>query len=62
MDLSRRSFLKATTVGGAIALGFDLTKADTDPTEMMLASVVQKIENLLARAAELDPKLKPQVP
>jgi formate dehydrogenase major subunit len=27
VDLSRRSFLKATTVGGAIALGFDLTKA-----------------------------------
>ena len=27
MEFSRRSFLKATTVGGAIALGFDLTKA-----------------------------------
>jgi formate dehydrogenase major subunit len=27
MELSRRGFLKATTVGGAIALGFDLTKA-----------------------------------
>src|SRR5260370_4245534 len=27
MDLSRRTFLKARTVGGAIALGFDLTKA-----------------------------------
>jgi formate dehydrogenase major subunit len=27
VELSRRGFLKATTVGGAIALGFDLTKA-----------------------------------
>ena len=27
MEFSRRSFLKVTTVGGAIALGFDLTKA-----------------------------------
>lgn len=27
MELSRRSFIQATTVGGVIALGFDLTKA-----------------------------------
>jgi len=27
VEFSRRSFLKVTTVGGAIALGFDLTKA-----------------------------------
>ena len=27
MELSRRTFLKATTVGGAVALGFDLSKA-----------------------------------
>jgi len=27
MELSRRGFLKATTVGGVIALGFDLSKA-----------------------------------
>ncbi len=30
MELSRRGFLKATTVGGAIALGFDLTKAKAE--------------------------------
>lgn len=27
MELSRRGFLKASTVGGAVALGFDLSKA-----------------------------------
>jgi len=30
VELSRRGFLKATTVGGAIALGFDLTKAKAE--------------------------------
>jgi len=30
LELSRRGFLKATTVGGAIALGFDLTKAKAE--------------------------------
>ncbi len=30
MDLSRRSFLKATTVGGAVALGFDLSRAQAE--------------------------------
>ncbi len=30
MELSRRGFLKATTVGGAVALGFDLTKAHAE--------------------------------
>jgi len=30
MQLSRRGFLKATTVGGAVALGFDLTKAKAE--------------------------------
>jgi formate dehydrogenase major subunit len=30
VELSRRGFLKATTVGGAIALGFDLTKAHAE--------------------------------
>lgn len=30
MELSRRGFLKATTVGSAIALGFDLSKAHAE--------------------------------
>ena len=30
MPLSRRTFLKATTVGGAVALGFDLTRAQAE--------------------------------
>jgi formate dehydrogenase major subunit len=30
VELSRRGFLKATTVGGAIALGFDLSKAHAE--------------------------------
>ena len=30
MELSRRSFLKATTVGGAAALAFDLSKAQAE--------------------------------
>jgi len=30
MELSRRGFLKATTVGGAAALAFDLTKAQAE--------------------------------
>ncbi len=30
MELSRRGFLKATGIGGAVALGFDLTKAQAE--------------------------------
>ncbi len=36
MDLSRRSFLKATTVGGAVALGFDLTRARAEMREFKI--------------------------
>jgi len=30
MELTRRGFLKATTIGGTIALGFDVGKAKAE--------------------------------
>jgi len=41
MEVSRRSFLKATTVGGAIALGFDLTKARAEMRALKIARTTE---------------------
>ena len=41
MELSRRGFLKATTVGGAIALGFDLTKARAEMRAFKIARTTE---------------------
>jgi formate dehydrogenase major subunit len=37
VELSRRGFLKATTVGGAVALGFDLTQARAEMRAFKIA-------------------------
>lgn len=41
MELSRRGFFKATTVGGAIALGFDLSKAKAEIRGMKIARTTE---------------------
>src|SRR5438034_7200848 len=41
MELSRRNFLKATTVGGAIALGFDLSKARAELRELKISRTTE---------------------
>jgi len=41
MELSRRNFLKATTVGGAIALGFDLSKARAEIREFKISRTTE---------------------
>ena len=41
MELSRRGFLKATTVGGVIALGFDLSKAKAEVREMKISRTTE---------------------
>ncbi len=41
MKLSRRGFLKATTVGGAVALGFDLSKAQAEVREMKISRTTE---------------------
>ena len=41
MDLSRRSFLKATTVGGAVALGFDLSRAQAEVREFKISRTTE---------------------
>ena len=41
MDLSRRSFLKVTTVGGAVALGFDLTRAHAEMREFKISRTTE---------------------
>jgi len=41
VELSRRGFLKATTVGGAIALGFDLTKARAEMRAFKIARTTE---------------------
>lgn len=41
MELSRRSFLKATTVGGAIALGFDLSKAQAEMRAFKISRTIE---------------------
>ncbi len=41
MELSRRGFLKATTVGGAVALGFDLSKAKAEVRALKMARTTE---------------------
>lgn len=41
MELSRRSFLKATTVGGAVALGFDLSRAHAEMREFKVSRTTE---------------------
>ena len=41
MELSRRSFLKATTVGGAAALAFDLSKAQAEMRAFKIARTTE---------------------
>ena len=41
MELSRRGFLKVTTVGSAIALGFDLTKARAEMREFKISRTTE---------------------
>ena len=41
MDLSRRSFLKVTTVGGAVVLGFDLTRAHAEMRELKISRTTE---------------------
>jgi formate dehydrogenase major subunit len=41
MELTRRGFLKATTVGGTIALGFDVSKAKAEMREFKIARTTE---------------------
>ena len=41
MDLSRRSFLKVSTVGGAVALGFDLSRAHAEMREFKISRTTE---------------------
>jgi formate dehydrogenase major subunit len=41
VDLSRRSFLKATTVGGVVALGFDLSRAQAEMREFKISRTTE---------------------
>ena len=41
MELSRRTFLKATTVGGAVALGFDLSQARAEQRELKISRTTE---------------------
>lgn len=41
MNLSRRGFLKASTLGGAVALGFDLSKAQAEVREMKISRTTE---------------------
>ena len=41
MDLSRRSFLKVTTIGGAVALGFDLSTARAEMREFKISRTTE---------------------
>ena len=41
MELSRRGFLKVTTVGGAIALGFDVSKARAEIREFKISRTTE---------------------
>ena len=41
MDLTRRGFLKATTIGGSIALGFDVSKAQAEMREFKIARTTE---------------------
>ena len=41
MEFSRRTFIKATTVGGAVALGFDLSKARAEQRELKISRTTE---------------------
>jgi formate dehydrogenase major subunit len=41
VDVSRRSFLKVTTVGGAVALGFDLSTARAEMREFKISRTTE---------------------
>jgi len=41
VELSRRGFLKATTVGGAIALGFDVSKAHAEMRALKISRTTE---------------------
>ena len=41
MEFTRRGFLKATTVGGAVALGFDLTRAHAEMRQFKIARTTE---------------------
>lgn len=41
MELSRRGFFRATTIGGTLALGFDLSKAEAEMREFKIARTIE---------------------
>jgi formate dehydrogenase major subunit len=41
MDLTRRGFLKATTIGGSIALGFDVSQAQAEMRELKISRTTE---------------------
>ena len=41
MELTRRGFLKATTIGGTIALGFDVSKAEAEMREFKISRTTE---------------------
>jgi formate dehydrogenase major subunit len=41
VELTRRGFLKATTVGGAVALGFDLSRAHAEMRQFKIARTTE---------------------
>lgn len=41
MEFTRRGFLKASTVGGAVALGFDLTRAHAEMRQFKIARTTE---------------------
>lgn len=41
MELTRRGFFKATTIGGTIALGFDLSKAQAEMRELKISRTTE---------------------
>jgi len=41
MELTRRGFLKATTIGSTIALGFDVSKAEAEMRELKIARTTE---------------------
>ena len=41
MELTRRRFLQATTIGGSIALGFDVSKADAEMRELKISRTIE---------------------
>jgi formate dehydrogenase major subunit len=41
MELTRRGFLKATTIGGSIALGFDVSRAEAEMREFKISRTTE---------------------